>query len=326
LTLAQAESENPEDQEVTIVADKLTYDRNTQVAQGEGNLEIQQGETVILAPTGSYKRKESQSILTGGVTLKEPKRILKSDRLTGNHKDKIFLFEDNVIYTQLAEDASAQASADAPLTDEIRRAETEVKAVKLIYNSRTGVSEFTDQVEFVQKGRQAKSNQATITPEKVTLSGDVAIEQIQGDWLAKRFDDPEAQADVAKPTLIFADRVEIDQATSDARFFDNVVIVQPNRAAEGDSAIYTDSKQTFELLAQKAPVLLCDRADTAEVVADSIEGLPGRDALDVTCRGATRISSQLITLDVANDTFSATGTESSQSQMTFRVSDEIAPK
>jgi lipopolysaccharide export system protein LptA len=321
--LAQANpSPTSADQEVTIVADKLTYDRTTQVAQGEGNLEIKQGDTVIDAPQGSYRRKDSQSILVGGVTLREPQRVLKSDRLTGNHKDKIFLFEDNVVYTQLPDDSPAKPDPNGkpPLTDELRRAQTEVKATKLVYNSRTGVSEFTDAVQFTQKGRQAKANKTTINPDKVILEGDVSISQIQGDWLAKRFEDSDTQKAVARPTLIFADRVEIDQKTSDARFFDNVVIVQANRAAEGDNATYSDGKQLFALASDSVPVMLCDRGDKGETSPNTVEGLPGRDALDVTCRGANQIRSKLITLDMANDTFSADG----QSSMQFRVSGDQA--
>ncbi|MDX2270408.1 MAG: hypothetical protein NW237_00445 [Cyanobacteriota bacterium] len=320
LTLVQAEPADSPEQEVTIIADQLTYDRNTQIAQGEGNLEIQQGETVIAAPTGSYRRKESQSVLTGGVTLREPQRVLQAARLEGNHRDKIFLFEENVVYTQLAE--GSPTSGEETLTEELRRAETEVKSTRLVYNSRSETSEFSDNVEFIQKNRQATAQQARITPEQVLLEGDVTIQQIRGDWLARRLDNPETQADVDRPTLIFADRVEIDQATSDARFYDNVVIVQSNRAAEGDSAIYSDRLQTFELLAESAPVLLCDRGTTAELLPDSIESLPGRDALDVTCRGANKTQAQRINLDMANDTFTAIGSEKGQSSIQFKVTNE----
>ncbi len=320
VSLAQAQP-SEEDQEVTIVADQLDYDRNTQIAQGQGNLEILQGETVIKAPQGSYRRRESQSILSGGVTLEEPRnnptRVLEAAQLEGNHKDKIFLFEQDVIYTQLSE-AEAPAGEAASMTDELRRADTEVRASRLVYNSRTEISEFSDDVEFIQKGRRAQSEEATITPELVTLTGNVEIQQIDGDWLARRFQDPEAREDISRPTLIFADRVEIDQATSNARFYDNVVIVQRNRAVEGDEATFFDAEQTFEIASTSAPVLLCDRGDADDTSADSIEGLPGRDALDVTCRGANQIQSQLITLDMANDTYSASG----QSQMQFRVTNE----
>ncbi|MGF1575946.1 MAG: LptA/OstA family protein, partial [Cyanophyceae cyanobacterium] len=316
LSLAQSQPTETEE-EVTIVADQLDYDRTTQIARGEGNLELRQGQTTIEAPQGSYRRVEAQSIMTGGVTLREPERVLRSARLEGNHRDKIFLFEEDVIYTQMA--TGGGESAGGGFSSEIRQSETEVKAARLIYNSRTETSEFRDNVEFVQRGRQATATQARITPALVELSGDVEIQQIDGDWLARRLESPEAQADVSRPTLIFADRVEIDQATSDARFYDNVVIVQENRAAEGDRAVFYDGSQTFELIADGTPVLLCDRAEDAAAIAIStIEGLPGRDALDITCRGANRIQSQLITLDMANDTFSATG----QSQMQFRVTDE----
>jgi lipopolysaccharide assembly outer membrane protein LptD (OstA) len=305
---------DPPDDEVTIVADELNYDRNTEVAQGKGNLELRQGETILRAPQGSYRRRESQSIMTDGVTLEEPLRELKSQRLEGNHKDKVFLFEGQVIYKQ-----QPDPNADAADPSDLKQSATEVNAEKLIYNSRSKISEFTGQVQFIQKGRKALSQEARITPELVTLTGDVRIEQIEGDWLAQRIQDPDAQKDLDRPTLIFADRVEIDQATSDARFFGSVVIVQENRAAEGDNATYFDGKQTFELASETVPVLLCDRGDVGTALA-TIEGLPGRDALDVTCRGANQIRSQLITLDMANDTFSAAG----QSMMQFRVTPEEA--
>lgn len=302
------------DDEVTIVADELNYDRNTEVAQGKGNLELRQGETILKSPQGSYRRRESQSIMTDGVTLEEPLRELKSERLEGNHKDKVFLFEGQVIYKQ-----EPDPNADSSDPSDLKQSATEVNAEKLIYNSRSKISDFTGQVQFIQKGRKALSQEAKITPELVTLTGDVRIEQIEGDWLAQRIQDPEAQKDLDRPTLIFADRVEIDQKTSDARFFGSVVIVQENRAAEGDNATYFDGKQTFELASETVPVLLCDRGDVGTALA-TIEGLPGRDALDVTCRGANQIRSQLITLDMANDTFSAAG----QSMMQFRVTPEEA--
>ncbi len=338
LTLAQASpspdqdqqnSQNPQDQEVTIIADRLTYDRNTQIAQGEGNLEIQQGETIIESTQGTYRRRESQSILTGGVTLREPGRVLTSARLEGNHRDKIFFFEEDVLYQQMA--ASTPAPAGGSLTDELRQAETEVRAARLVYNSRTSTSEFSDAVEFIQRGRKARAMQATITPEMVELSGDVLIEQIEGDWLAQRLQNPETQADVDQPTVIYADRVEIDQATSDARFFGNVVIVQANRAIEGDRADYFDQEQIFKITAEQAPVVLCDRGEVSPILRGSTVGesgteslaLPGRNALDEMCRGANRLSGKLVTLDMNRDEYTVEGDELQQGVFQFRITDSL---
>lgn len=326
LRLAQA-SPGPEatpdqqDQEVTIIADRLTYDRNTQIAQGEGNLEIRQGETIIQAAQGTYRRRESQSLLTGGVTLEEPGRVLTSARLEGNHRDKIFLFEDNVLYRQMA--TSTPAPSEGSLTEELRQAETEVRAARLVYNSRTGTSEFSDAVEFIQRGRRAKANQATITPEKVELRGEVVIEQIEGEWLARRLQNPETQADVDQPTVIYADRVEIDQASGDARFFGNVVIVQANRAIEGDRADYFDREQIFKISAEQAPVVLCDRGEVNRLPGESAQALPGRNALDQMCRGANRLSGKLVTLNMKRDEYTVEGDGQQQGMFQFRITDAL---
>ncbi|MCF2970381.1 hypothetical protein L1047_04120 [Synechococcus sp. Nb3U1] len=326
LALAQA-SPNPEstqdqqDQEVTIIADRLTYDRNTQIAQGEGNLEIQQGETLIESAQGTYRRRESQSILTGGVTLREPGRVLTSARLEGNHRDKIFFFEEDVLYQQMA--AATPTPEGGSLTNELRQAETEVRAARLVYNSRTETSEFSDAVEFIQRGRKARAMQATITPEMVELSGDVLIEQIEGDWLAQRLQNPETQADVDQPTVIYADRVEIDQASSDARFFGNVVIVQANRAIEGDRADYFDQEQIFKITAERDPVVLCDRGDMNPIPRGSTEALPGRNALDQMCRGANRLSGKWVTLDMDRDEYTVEGDEAQQGMFQFRITDSL---
>lgn len=326
LRLAQA-SPGPEatpdqqDQEVTIIADRLTYDRNTQIAQGEGNLEIRQGETIIRSAQGTYRRRESQSLLTGGVTLEEPGRVLTSARLEGNHRDKIFLFEDNVLYRQMA--ASTPTPGEGSLTEELRQAETEVRAARLVYNSRTGTSEFSDAVEFIQRGRRAKANQATITPEKVELRGEVVIEQIEGDWLARRLQNSETQADVDQPTVIYADRVEIDQASGDARFFGNVVIVQANRAIEGDRADYFDREQIFKISAEQAPVVLCDRGEVNRLPGESTQALPGRNALDQMCRGANRLSGKLVTLNIKQDEYTVEGDGQQQGMFQFRITDAL---
>jgi lipopolysaccharide export system protein LptA len=326
LRLAQA-SPGPEatpdqqDQEVTIIADRLTYDRNTQIAQGEGNLEIRQGETIIQAAQGTYRRRESQSLLTGGVTLEEPGRVLTSARLEGNHRDKIFFFEENVLYRQMA--ASTPTPSEGSLTEELRQAETEVRAARLVYNSRTGTSEFSDAVEFIQRGRRAKANQATITPEKVELRGEVVIEQIEGEWLARRLQNPETQADVDQPTVIYADRVEIDQASGDARFFGNVVIVQANRAIEGDRADYFDREQIFKISAEQAPVVLCDRGEVGRLPGESTQALPGRNALDQMCRGANRLSGKLVTLNIKQDEYTVEGDGQQQGMFQFRITDAL---
>ncbi|NJK72608.1 MAG: hypothetical protein HC926_04840 [Synechococcaceae cyanobacterium SM2_3_60] len=76
-------------EEVTIVADRLDYDRSTEIARGEGDLVIEQGDTVITSPRGTFKRRESQSLLIDGVILEEPSRRLQSERMNGNHRDKI---------------------------------------------------------------------------------------------------------------------------------------------------------------------------------------------------------------------------------------------
>lgn len=326
LRLAQASpgpeaTPNRQDQEVTIIADRLTYDRNTQIAQGEGNLEIQQGETIIRSAQGTYRRRESQSLLTGGVTLEEPGRVLTSARLEGNHRDKIFLFEENVLYRQMA--ASTPTPSEGSLTEELRQAETEVRAARLVYNSRTGTSEFSDAVEFIQRGRRAKANQATITPEKVELRGEVVIEQIEGEWLARRLQNPETQADVDQPTVIYADRVEIDQASGDARFFGNVVIVQANRAIEGDRADYFDREQIFKISAEQAPVVLCDRGEVGRLPGESTQALPGRNALDQMCRGANRLSGKLVTLNIKQDEYTVEGDGQQQGMFQFRITDAL---
>lgn len=316
VVVAQAGERLPprEQEQVTIEADRLDYDRDREIAMGDGNLVIQQGETVITSPRGTYKRRESQSLLVDNVELREAGRLLQSERMTGNHQDKIFLFEGNVVYNQAAE--SAPSDADESALDELRQAETLVRSTALVYKSRTEESIFSGPVEFTQKGRRAIADEATITPELVVLTGNVEIQQIDGDWLARRVDG-DAQEAVDRPTRIFAERVEIDQDTNDARFFDQVVIVQAHRAAEGDTATYFDGDQLFELTGESAPALLCDRPDapTADV---PLEQLPGRNALDNTCRGADRISSSLITLDMENDTFSTRG----QSQYQFKVEDD----
>ncbi len=121
-----------------------------------------------------------------------------------------------------------------------------------------------------------------------------------------------------RPTIIYAERVEIDQRTNDARFFQEVLIIQPSRAAEGDIATYLDGAQTLALTGESAPALLCDRGDGNTTDLSTVEGIPGQEALDVTCRGADRISSSLITLDMANDTFTTEG----QSQLQFRLPPE----
>jgi lipopolysaccharide export system protein LptA len=128
---------------------------------------------------------------------------------------------------------------------------------------------------------------------------------------------------VDQPTVIYADRVEIDQASGDARFFGNVVIVQANRAIEGDRAEYSDQGQIFRITADQAPVLLCDRGELNPIPRESTAPLPGRDALDQMCRGANRLSGRLVTLNLERDEYTVEGDEQQQGMFQFRITDAL---
>ncbi|MGF1577705.1 MAG: hypothetical protein ACFCU9_17555, partial [Cyanophyceae cyanobacterium] len=54
-----------------ITAAQLSYDRNAQLARGEGNLVIRERGVRIQAPEGTYNRRDAQSSLRGGVMIQE---------------------------------------------------------------------------------------------------------------------------------------------------------------------------------------------------------------------------------------------------------------
>jgi len=102
-----------------------------------------------------------------------------------------------------------------------------------------------------------------------------------------------------------------------------VVIVQANRAVEGDRAEYSDQEQIFRITAERAPVLLCDRGELNPIPRKTTEGLPGRDALDHLCRGANRLSGKLVTLNIKQDEYTVEGDGERQGMVQFRLTDAL---
>ncbi|WP_017328313.1 LptA/OstA family protein [Synechococcus sp. PCC 7336] len=298
---------------LTIEADRVDYNRETETASAEGNLVILQGETTIRAPRGVYQRRGSESLLMDGVVLQEPSRVLSSERMIGNHQDKIFRFEQNVVFTQLENpDRAGGESA----VEEVQRSRTEVRSLRMIYDSQTKTATFSDSVELIQDGRQARSAEATIEPGTIFLSGNVQLEQVSGEWLARRTNDEEFREALSRPTRIYAERVTIDRQTNDIRFFDRVAIVQANRSAEGDEGIYREASQVLELSGTTEPARLCERGGEVDSEPQvDITGLSGSEAAAAYCRRADRISSPLIVFDMESNTLSTQG----PSQFQFRL-------
>ncbi|MEM9452465.1 MAG: hypothetical protein AAGA75_28655, partial [Cyanobacteria bacterium P01_E01_bin.6] len=298
---------------ITIEADRVDYNRDTETARAEGNLVIFQGDTTVRAPRGVYRNQTSASQLVGGVVLEEPSRVLSSERMRGDHQEKVFQFEENVVFTQVEE---SPPTDEESVIEEVERSHTEVRATSLTYNSRTETANFKDSVELIQDGRQARSTEATVEPSTIVLSGDVQMDQESGDWLARRASNSEVQDALQLPTRIYAERVEIDRQTNDVHFYDRVLVIQAQRSAQGSEGIYRDSSQSLELIGESEPALLCERvsvASSSQAPEDS--NLPDIRERDALCRGADRISSHTIVFDLEHNTLSTQG----PSQFQFRL-------
>jgi LPS-assembly protein len=69
---AQVTTQQPPDQPVLITADELSQDEELGTIVARGNVEITQGERVLLANTVSYNQKSDTVSASGNVTLMEP--------------------------------------------------------------------------------------------------------------------------------------------------------------------------------------------------------------------------------------------------------------
>lgn len=313
------DSSDDDAETITIEADRVDYNRDTETARAEGNLVILQGDTIVRAPRGVYRNQNSSSQLVDGVVLEEPSRVLSSERMQGDHQEKIFQFEENVVFTQVEESPTSDGES---VIEEVERSQTEVRATSLTYNSRTETAVFKDSVELIQEGREARSTEATIEPSTIVLSGDVQMDQESGDWLARRASNSEVQDALQRPTRIYADRVEIDRQTNDVRFYDRVLVLQAQRSAQGSEGIYRDTAQSLELIGASEPALLCERDNNANSpLGPENSGLPDSKDRDALCRGADRISSPTIVFNLEHNTLSTQG----PSQFQFRLENESPP-
>ncbi|MEO0853950.1 MAG: LPS export ABC transporter periplasmic protein LptC, partial [Cyanobacteria bacterium J06648_11] len=139
------EEATPLEDRVTVKSDRLDYDRAAEIAQGQGNLAIEQADIVISSPSGTFDRKAAASNLNGPVQLVEPGRVLTSDRMIGNHRDKVFRFDGNVTYHQ-----KAQADRDNLGADFGAEGDTLLSASTLVYDIPQGRAVFEGGARFVQ--------------------------------------------------------------------------------------------------------------------------------------------------------------------------------
>jgi lipopolysaccharide export system protein LptA len=146
--------------DVAVEADRIEYDANANLVRGDGNVVVRQGDIEISGARGTYREQSGQSILTGGVTLKSPEWRLEAQRLVGNHRDRKYLLEGNVVYHQ------------SPTS--------EVRGPTAIYiaastNGGTATTKFVGPVAFRQPSWQATARAADVTASEALLRGDVRI-------------------------------------------------------------------------------------------------------------------------------------------------------
>ena len=99
LATAPATAEEPEiafdrDQEVTIDAEELSYDRRADTVSASGKVEIRHGETLLRAERVEVNRKTEEALASGGAVLTDPNVTIRAREMHLNLTDETGMLSD----------------------------------------------------------------------------------------------------------------------------------------------------------------------------------------------------------------------------------------
>lgn len=248
---------------IHITADYMKYDRKAKTALANGNVVIEQEDTVIRTAEVQFDQGQKISYMNQPVHVvqdkpKEPLTTLDAQRMTTFHKEKRLVAEGQVRMLR-AKDASAKpkdTSDKSKIEAAIKKEDTVITADQLEYWTQKKDAHFKGNVVIINDQKKAWGDTALMDNAKntITLDGNVKVVQINGSWLVKegivKADRPDEARDEAlrERATLTSDRLVMDQKTNDAVATGKVVRVeQKGKVATGRKAVFSDKNNTITM-------------------------------------------------------------------------------
>ena len=268
-------TKKPTASKVYIYCDESTYDRKNGFAIAKGKVKIIQNDITIYSDEARYDEKLKISFSPGAAKVvhldKESHNritVITGSKMTVWHEEKKILIEKDVRLDR--EEDKFHIPPDTLAKDKKEKRERTEKAIKkertvvtadvMEYWSKKKDVFFTGNVVLLQKDKKTTGDKAQILdgPKLIILEGNAKMTQINGDWLVTEKimepekDNKEHERIIKEKMNITADKIVIDQKTSDFTATGNVVITQrvagnKDRMSKSDQCVFKDAEGTLTL-------------------------------------------------------------------------------
>jgi len=192
--IASGESSSGKTRFVTLIADEMKYNKDSEIAQAKGNVRIFEKDFEIRGSKMEIKGKSNKALISGGVRIAKEKTKITGNNMDADLSGQTYIISGNAALSQ----EDKLVSGETAFLDEEKgtvRLENNVRffikeenailscdAIDLSTENENG--EASGSVLITQKEKRAKSDRAVYTSdsETVVMTGNVYIER-EGEWI-----------------------------------------------------------------------------------------------------------------------------------------------
>jgi lipopolysaccharide export system protein LptA len=254
----------------------ITGSTRTKQFKIEGGLVVYYDQVRITADSGLIDEQAEIAVLSGNVSISDPKYTLVTDELRIRFGEKQFQATGFVQFKKLADSSKSEPRLDLPKKDRLREyfsgQQFELYCMNLHYNWDNKQLVAIDAVRLVHPSFAGTMDRLDYDDRSKTyaINGSVVLELDKYDWifsnrLANEADEAKARALTTQPTSITCDRLLYSDESGLAQFFSQpgskVVFDQTERKIEAAYIEVNDKSKDFHVEGSVGQPLLYNQTD-----------------------------------------------------------------
>jgi lipopolysaccharide transport protein LptA len=235
--------------DATIKAPQMRFELRDEITTATGGVEVEQGGGTLAAATLRYQARTGDVNAEGGVKMVREGSTIAGRRLVANLTAKKADVREDVTFVRAP--GSPPAGSDR-VARALSREETKVTAARIVFRWDTNEAEAEGHVIVRQPDKTGWADRMVYSEaaNKLTLTGNVIVEQLSGDWLVREGvttppRDPQQQQALRSITKLTCNRLTMTLKERDIVAEGSVKVTQKDRWATGDRATYTEATRVL---------------------------------------------------------------------------------
>ena len=235
--------------DATIKAPQMRFELRDEITTATGGVEVSQGGGTLTAASLRYQARTGDVAADGGIKMIREGSTIVGRRLVANLTAKKADVREDV--TLVRGPGPAPAGSDR-VARALSKDETTITAARIVFRWDTNEAEAEGHVVVRQPDKTGWADRMVYSEASntLTLTGNVIVEQLSGDWLVREGvatapRDPQQQQALRSTTRLTCNRLTMTLKERDIVAEGLVKVTQKDRWATGDRATYTEATRVL---------------------------------------------------------------------------------